>query len=581
MGKQRRSRGECRKRRGGPGGGLYISGGMVTLINDTVAGDIAQIGGEGPLGPGGHAGTGKLTGGPGVAGIVGDSEGGGLYVTGGSLSLFNSTVALNLVDTEAVHVTTSGSGGGRGGTTGPSGSLGGGLNVSKGTVVLTSTIVALNTSGTDTTTTVDDIAGAVAPGSSYNLVGTGGSGGLTGTNHNLVGVATPGLGTLADNGGPNQTIALENGSPAIGAGSNPEKLVADERGYTVPAGSPWDIGAFQTSGVSSSTPPTATLEATGVTSANAGSLDPYHFSITYSSKVAIWATSLAGAVVQVMPPTGAAIASTVVSSVPVGPTDISGNASEFVLTYQITPPGGAWTLADDGTYTIELGGAPITDLAGSSVAGGAVGTFSVQMNSNELVVTGQPPGTVTAGTGFSVTVSVENNQGAVQTSWTGSVSIALENSRGATLQGNLTATASGGVAIFSNLALDAAADGYVIQAASTGMPDASSSSFDVTAAAASQLLVTAGPPSSVTAGSTFGLTVTCERPVRKHGHCICRKCRRRPEEQSGRRVPRGHRQHDAQSRGGDILEPGAGHGRRWLHDTGHEHGAHERDHQLD
>ena len=53
-----------------------------------------------------------------------------------------------------------------------------------------------------------------------NLIGTGGSGGLTnGSNGNLVGVADPGLGTLADNGGPTQTIALLAGSPAIDAGN--------------------------------------------------------------------------------------------------------------------------------------------------------------------------------------------------------------------------------------------------------------------------------------------------------------------------------------------------------------------------
>ena len=55
----------------------------------------------------------------------------------------------------------------------------------------------------------------------YNLIGTGGSGGLTnGVNGNQVGVANPGLGTLADNGGPTQTIALLPGSPAIDKGSN-------------------------------------------------------------------------------------------------------------------------------------------------------------------------------------------------------------------------------------------------------------------------------------------------------------------------------------------------------------------------
>ena len=55
-----------------------------------------------------------------------------------------------------------------------------------------------------------------------------------GVNGNHVGVANPHLGTLADNGGPLETIALLTGSPAIDGGSNTIPGVAvptyDERG---------------------------------------------------------------------------------------------------------------------------------------------------------------------------------------------------------------------------------------------------------------------------------------------------------------------------------------------------------------
>ncbi len=74
-----------------------------------------------------------------------------------------------------------------------------------------------------TTSTESDIAGSFDPTeSAYNLIGTGGSGGLTnGTNQNHVGgtVASAGLGALANNGGPTQTIALTAGSAALNAGS--------------------------------------------------------------------------------------------------------------------------------------------------------------------------------------------------------------------------------------------------------------------------------------------------------------------------------------------------------------------------
>ena len=84
-----------------------------------------------------------------------------------------------------------------------------------------------------------------------NLIGVGGSGGLTtGTNGNQVGVANPLLGPLAINGGSTATVALLSGSPAIGKGSSTIAGVTvpstDQRGEARPSGS-IDIGAYQTS----------------------------------------------------------------------------------------------------------------------------------------------------------------------------------------------------------------------------------------------------------------------------------------------------------------------------------------------
>ena len=93
--------------------------------------------------------------------------------------------------------------------------------------------------GTGSGATPDDISGTVSSTSAYNLIGTGGSGGLVnGDNGNQVGVANPGLDPLANNGGPTQTIALLPGSPAIDAGSNAlavdpttgQPLTTDQRG---------------------------------------------------------------------------------------------------------------------------------------------------------------------------------------------------------------------------------------------------------------------------------------------------------------------------------------------------------------
>jgi hypothetical protein len=342
----------------GNGGGMYISGGTLTLVNDTVGADSAEAGSSGSGGAGGHAGTGKLTGGLGIAGAPGSSFGGGLYVDGGAVNLFNSTVALN---------TQTGNG------------SGGGVVQGGGTVTAVSTLVGGNG-------TVDFSGNVNATDSLFETAPTGtllGSGNKVGVNPML---DPNGLG---NNGGPTQTIALQSSSPAIGAGANPDQLLADQRGFTPRTGSNGtDIGAYQYGASADTQAPTATLQAAAVSSANASSLNPYTFTITLSDNVAIAAASLSGSSVQVNPPGQLApIAASFVSATAVGQTDTLGDAQSFVVKYQITPPGGSWTATDNGTYTVTLGGAPVTDLAGNAVPLGAVGTFTVALSTTSATAT--------------------------------------------------------------------------------------------------------------------------------------------------------------------------------------------------
>ena len=77
------------------------------------------------------------------------------------------------------------------------------------------------------------------------MIGTGGSGGITGgRNGNIVltGNASPGLAPLGDYGGPTETIALLPGSPALGTGTAVAGVTTDQRGF---AANPVDIGEFQ------------------------------------------------------------------------------------------------------------------------------------------------------------------------------------------------------------------------------------------------------------------------------------------------------------------------------------------------
>jgi hypothetical protein len=95
---------------------------------------------------------------------------------------------------------------------------GGGLDVlPDSTVVLRNCIVAGNYSAD--TSVASDIAGTVDLGSSYNLIGPGGSGGLSdGNGHNRVGVADPGL-TTPDFSSPlTPVFGFTDDSPALGAG---------------------------------------------------------------------------------------------------------------------------------------------------------------------------------------------------------------------------------------------------------------------------------------------------------------------------------------------------------------------------
>ena len=196
----------------GEGGGIYVVGtATVTVTNSTIAGNTTASINYGSGGGIYVAGTATVT----NSTIVDNSAefgGGGIYVAG-TATVTNSTIADN-----------------------SAGYYGGGLLTAFGSSLLDNTLIALNTSGTGTP---DDISGTVSSASAYNLIGTGGSGGLVnGTNGNQVGVADPGLGPLAYYGGPTQTIDLLPGSPAIDKGSNAlavdpstgQPLTTDQRG---------------------------------------------------------------------------------------------------------------------------------------------------------------------------------------------------------------------------------------------------------------------------------------------------------------------------------------------------------------
>lgn len=127
--------------------------------------------------------------------------------------------------------------------------------------------------------------------------------------------------------------------------------------------------------------PEATLaSAPNVTQANAGQ-NSYSFTVTYTD-------ADDGVVV------GTIDTMDVTVTGPGGPvaiimaTEPSGaNGSPKTATYTFTPPGGTWNDADNGTYNIAMAAGQVNDSLASAVAAGALGSFTVTMDTTAPTVT--------------------------------------------------------------------------------------------------------------------------------------------------------------------------------------------------
>jgi hypothetical protein len=170
--------------------------------------------------------------------------------------------------------------------------------------------------------------------------------------------------------------------------------------------------------------------------------------------------------------------------------------------------------AGSGAVTVELrSGAGKTHPEAGTITLGPIhaGSLTVRDDTHQaarLMVTAGPPASVPAGTGFGLTVAALDATGNVDPNYTGSVSLTLGNNPGgATLSGTTTVAAQAGVAVFSGLMLDKAGTGYTLLASSGLLTGVSTGPFVVTPVA-TRLVVTAGPPASVPAGTRFSVTVS-------------------------------------------------------------------------
>ncbi|MBX7104673.1 MAG: right-handed parallel beta-helix repeat-containing protein [Gemmataceae bacterium] len=251
------------------------------------------------------------------------------------------------------------------------GTNGGGIYISGGTISIESTIVSDNSNSA----TPDIFASKVN--SKSSLIGTADVGittlnnlGGTISGTQLVPVSAK-LDPLAFNaGGKMQTHTPQAGSPVYNAGSNPNGLTTDQNGNTRVLQGAADIGSVE----SLATVPTAAMTPIGTVTVD-GSTTPSSIVVTYSDDTAINASTFKNENIILTGP-GGPIAITGFS------VDLPGNGTPRVVTYTFAIPGGSWDGLENGVYTItttSVSGDQVTDTDGvpNPVPASTIGTFTV------------------------------------------------------------------------------------------------------------------------------------------------------------------------------------------------------------
>jgi hypothetical protein len=245
------------------GGGGLLSVGPATLTDCAVSGNSAFDGGGLDI----FQAT-TLTGCT-ISGNASRNGGGGLFIDGTTAALADCTIGGNvaqfgggLINDYGTATLTACTVSGNSAADGN----GGGLDNARSsdTTTLTDTIVAGNTGDSGAASDISNAGAHIA--ATNNLIGIGGSGGITGgSNGNIVltSLTDLGLGLLADNGGQTETMALQPGSAALHKGIAVSGVTTDQRGD--PLDSPPDIGAFQANEPSPTTEPATSVTSTTAT----------------------------------------------------------------------------------------------------------------------------------------------------------------------------------------------------------------------------------------------------------------------------------------------------------------------------
>ena len=114
--------------------------------------------------------------------------------------------------------------------------------------------------------------------------------------------------------------------------------------------------------------PIASATLTDVTSAGGTS---YSFIVKYSDDGQVLDGTLDSNDIRVTGPAGFNVPAAFISLTE------NGAGNQVTGTYAITPPGGSWDSADNGTYNVVMQAGEVTDLLGEAVKAGSLGTFTV------------------------------------------------------------------------------------------------------------------------------------------------------------------------------------------------------------
>jgi hypothetical protein len=196
---------------------------------------------------------------------------------------------------------------------------------------------------------------------------------------------------------------------------------------------------------------------------------------------------------------------------------IAGGSAQSSFTSGTTSVGVSSGVASFTNLVVNTSGSYTLTATPSSIGGvtSALNSSSFTVNpaaASKVLITTQPPASVTAGTSFTVGATLEDPLNNIATTSSGPVTLAIGTNPGS---GTLSCTsnpltASSGVATFS-CSINKSGTGYTLTASASGTTSATTSSLNVTAGAGTQLVITSSAFSATASTSpTSAFTTTLE-----------------------------------------------------------------------